>query len=170
MNTLPPYTAARKAVSCSSRALKRTGSCAKPELWYSAPKRTAQQLHTDLISHLLRITPPHFPQGRVQAKQSLCHHHGYVAPTDSQGRKSQAQRSMQNIAVPFRSLSPRQCIINLGDIFLANSAKQKYFSFNISRTWELLRKKTSDKFSPTFCSSDLFRSVVRMLPSSLKET
>lgn len=141
MNTLPPYTAARKAVCCSPQPLKCIQSCAKPELWYSRSKWTAQQLHTDLISHLLRATPPHFPQGGVQAKQPLCHHHGCIAPTDSQGRKSQAQRSMQNIAVPCRSLSPRQCIIHLGDIFLANSAKQKYFSFNVSRTRELLREK-----------------------------
>lgn len=141
MNTLPPYTAARKPVCCSPHALKCIQSCAKLELCYGTSKWTAQQLHTDLISHLLRITPLRFPQGWVQAKQSLCHHCGYIAPTDSQGRKSQAQQSMQNIAVPFRRLSPQQCIINLGDIFLANSAKQKDFSFNISRTQELLRRK-----------------------------
>lgn len=142
MNTLPPYTAARKPVCYSPHALKCIQSCAEPELWHGTSKWTAQQLHTDLNSHLLRITPLRFPQGWVQAKQSLCHrHHGYIAPTDSQGRKSQAQRSMQNIAVPFHRLSPQQCIINLGDIILANSAKPKYFSFNVSRTQELLRRK-----------------------------
>lgn len=42
-------------------------------------------------SHLLRVTPPRFPHGRMQAKQPLCHSHGDAAPTDPQGKGSQAQ-------------------------------------------------------------------------------
>lgn len=114
-------------------------SCAEPQPWYSTAKPT-QQLHTDLSSHLLRVTPPHFPHGRMQGKESLCHHHGDTAPTDSQGRKSQAQH-IPSTAVPCHSLPPQQYIIHLSDISPANLAKQECFSFNTSRTRELSGEK-----------------------------
>lgn len=126
---------ARQAGSCTPQAF---GSCAEPLPWYSTAKQT-QQLLTDLSSHLLRVTPPHFPHGRMQAKQSFCHHHEDTAPTDSQGRKKPGTTYPQHCcSLPQ---PPSSYIIHLGDISPANLAKQKCFSFNTSRKQELSGEK-----------------------------
>lgn len=91
-------TVARKAGGCTPGAFGCKKSRGEPQPWSSTAQQT-QELPTHLSSHLLRETPPHFPHRRMQAKQSLCHHHGDAAPTDSQGKESQAQH-IPSTAVP----------------------------------------------------------------------
>lgn len=124
---------------CSSHALKRRAvlnQSASTALRHERPNSfTRHSSPTCLITP--RISPK-----EGAGNNSRCYHHRYAAPAESQRTKSQAQRSMRSMAVPFHSLSSPQCVINLSAILLANSAKQN-FPFNISRARELLRENPS---------------------------
>lgn len=104
-----------------------------PSLGTALP--TNPQLHINLSSHLLRTTPPHCPQGRMQAEQPPCHHHGNLHPQIPRGRKARHNKPQHCCSLP--QLPPQPYIIHFSDISTANLAKQKCFFFNTSKNWEL---------------------------------
>lgn len=90
-------------------------------------------------SHLLRVTPPHFPHRRMQAKQPLPPPWGHC--THRFPEEEEPGTTYPQHCCSCHSLPPQQSIIHLSGISPANLAKQKCCFFNTSRNQELWGEK-----------------------------